>query len=148
MIKEQEYTICKFENKGGWHYVNLEYVENNQRVSSGWNTVSGTVDAVEFSKVKIWAGAKGDLFFPLNKEIRAKLGKELGDKVLIKMDFDQSPQKSRNQFWECLEFEPVAHQKFLKKSKFDQKLIIEQLDKIQNEEAWAIAMAKVIDELL
>lgn len=148
MIIEKEYEIKKFDSKGGWHFINLEYIDPSQRVKSGWNTVSGKVENVVFEKVKIWAGAKGDLFFPVNKAIRTQIKKELGDKVFVQLNFDSSPAKSKNEFWECLEFEPKAHAKFLKKSKFDQNLMIDSLDKIQNEEEWAMAVAKIINDLL
>lgn len=107
--------IKKFEGKGGWMYLELpESFIPKIFLEFGMVTVSGNVDGVSFKQKKLMPIGNGKLMLPLNKELRKKIGKTVGDQVSVEFFEDHSEPNIPEDFITCLKFESTkVYEKFL-----------------------------------
>jgi len=84
---------------------------------------------------------------PVKAEIRKNIGKNEGDWVHIILYSDQLPHVNHDDFMICLQDEPIAYQKFIKKQVDEQKTIINWIYSAKNDELKVERMAETLNKL-
>ncbi|BDD06686.1 YdeI/OmpD-associated family protein [Aureibacter tunicatorum] len=105
-LVEGRFTLQKFEGKGGWTYIELPKIDSNQKRPFGWISVSGVIDEISFSRVKLMGMGNGNLMFSVNAKLRKRLRKEAGDAVDLKLIEDSYEQCVPEEIILCLKEEP------------------------------------------
>lgn len=103
------YLIQKFEEKGGWTYVEIPEISPDRKAPFGWVQVRGMIDDYELKPYRLLPMGKGKMFLPLKAEIRKKIKKGAGDWVHIVLYLDDTPYVVPEAFLGCLLDAPRAN---------------------------------------
>ncbi len=141
-----ELIIRKFGAKGektGWTYVEID-AEHTQMINPGVKTsyqVKGKLDELEISGLSLIPAGEGNFILPLNADLRKKLRKKEGDRILAELEKDKEGYQLNPDFLEYLETEPRAmnffrglpgsHQKYFSKWIDSAKTIGTRADRIE-----------------
>lgn len=110
-------TIKKFGKMGektGWSYVEITSVQAG-KIKADYKRsykVKGFVDDVEISITAMIPMGGGAFIIPLKADLRKKLGKEAGDKVILKLEEDMKEYQLDKELMLCMKDEPEAVRKF------------------------------------
>ncbi|MEQ9064487.1 MAG: YdeI/OmpD-associated family protein [Vicingaceae bacterium] len=99
------FRLERFPGKGGWTYAALPSVKPDDSNPFGWVQVRGFVDDFELNQYKLMPMGKGELFLPVRKEIRKKIGKECGDLVRVVLYADNTTFLVPKEIALCFEYE-------------------------------------------
>ncbi|MFK8286746.1 DUF1905 domain-containing protein [Capnocytophaga canimorsus] len=105
LLTDKVYRIEKFEGKGGWTFVRISEIKPNKNAPFGWVRVFGTIDGHSIEKYNLQSMGNGNLFLPLNAQIRKKIKKQAGDNVHIVLYEDNVPSEIANELRMCLQDE-------------------------------------------
>lgn len=146
-LVDKEYLLEKFPGKGGWTYALIPEIEPDKHAWFGWVKTKGNIDGVEFSCVHLMPFGNGQLFFPVKKEIRRKIGKQEGDTVRIIIFKDESPFQIPEEFLQCLQNEPDAFKKFKLLSEGKQKEYSDWIYSAKTEETRVNRILRTIERI-
>ncbi len=106
-------TLLQFAEQGektGWTYINV-CAEIAAQVKPGNKKsfrVKGWLDSYAIKQVALIPMGKGDYIMAINATMRKGLKKRKGDKVLVKIELDETAIQPPAEMMECLEYEPAA----------------------------------------
>lgn len=106
-------TIHKFDKKGektGWTYIGISASQAN-KVKPGYRVgyrVKGSLDNYKFEKVAIMPMGNGSFILPINARMRKAIGKKQGDKLRVRMEYDEKRPKLSKDLLACLREDPDA----------------------------------------
>jgi len=143
----KQYTLEKFQGKGGWTFVQIPEIPQNKSNHFGWVKVKGSIDDYEIKKYHLMPMGNGKLFLPVKAEIRKKIKKHEGDIVRVILYPDDEAMEVPAEFTVCLKDDPGADQFFQSLSESEQKFYIEWIYSAKKEETKISRMAKAIDRL-
>jgi Domain of unknown function (DUF1905)/Bacteriocin-protection, YdeI or OmpD-Associated len=111
-------TILKFAKKGektGWSYIEISAKQANQlkpntKVSF---RVKGLLDTFAIKQKSLIPMGDGKFILPINGTMRKAIGKEVGERVTVRMELDESKFILSPDMMACLKDEP-ASMKFFK----------------------------------
>jgi hypothetical protein len=109
--------ILKFAKKGdktGWSYIEVSN-EKAELLNPGCKKsfrVKGHLDGLKVEKQALLPMGDGDFILPLKATIRKAIGKEAGDTVKVKLEFDKRELTLSSDFLECLKDDPRADEFF------------------------------------
>jgi hypothetical protein len=106
-------TIQKFDKKGektGWSYIVISASQAN-KIKPGYRVgfrVKGSLDSFEFEKTAILPMGDGSFILPINARMRKATGKKQGDKLRVRMEYDEKRPKLSKDLLACLKEDPDA----------------------------------------
>ena len=124
-IVSGEFLMERFPGKGGWTYIKLPLTIFSSGKAFGMMKVSGTIDDFSFEGKHLMPMGNGYIFLPLSKAIRSKIGKNVGDTVLMRLYKEEVPEKLPQELIACLKDDPGKYDLFLNLPKPEQKHWIE-----------------------
>ncbi len=143
----KKYLLEKFHGKGGWTYTTIKGIKKNKAGKFNFKKLRGFIDDHEFRKFHVMPTKNGDIFFPVNTEIRKQINKKEGDWITVILYPDDEPMDLPEELIMCLQDEPKAHSFFMKLSESEQKLYIQWIYSAKKEETKVERMAKTINRL-
>jgi Domain of unknown function (DUF1905)/Bacteriocin-protection, YdeI or OmpD-Associated len=146
-LVNQTYLLKKYEGKGGWTYAEIPEIPPAKHEHFGWVQVRGTIDAHEIKRYKLMPMGNGNLFLPVKKEIRKKIGKEAGDSIHVILYADNSPLEIPDEVMVCLLDSPKAHTFFMSLSESHQKYYIDWIYEAKRLETKVNRIATTIERL-
>jgi len=147
-LVDKEYLLEKFPGKGGWTYAAIPEVAKNPHTPFGWVRVKGSIDGFAIECAKLQPMGNGQLFFPVNAQIRKAIGKQAGDKVHITLFEDEISDQIREELRLCFENEPPEIvEKFDGLSEFLQNNYLGWIQDAKTEDEKAERILKLIEEL-
>lgn len=146
-LVNKEYLLKKYPGKGGWTYTEIPEIPQDRHRYFGWVQVKGTIDGYAINHYKLMPMGNGNLFLPVKKEIRKKIGKEAGDTIHVILYADNSPLSIPDELMVCLLDSPKAHQFFLSLTESSQKHYIDWIFEAKQLETKVNRMAKTIERL-
>jgi hypothetical protein len=99
---EGEFYLEKFTGKGGWTFVRLPLVGLGSKNHFGMLKVSGSIDSFIFENKTLMPMGDGFLFLPVSKEIRSKIKKTAGEKVILHLFRNEIPNQLTDELRDCL----------------------------------------------
>src|SRR5689334_17557383 len=105
--------IKKFGNKGektGWSYVEISsgQADKIKKHYKRAYKVKGTIDGKPVSQLAMIPMGNGAFIIPLKTQLRKKIIKEKGDKVVLQLEEDTKAYQLDKELVLCLKEEPVA----------------------------------------
>jgi hypothetical protein len=100
--------------KTGWTYVFIEQsvAEQLKPDTRTWFRVKGWIDSEPVKQLALAPIGEGNFILPVNGQIRRKIRKEVGQKVKLRLEPDDSELEISEDLLACLEDEPVAKEFF------------------------------------
>lgn len=147
-LTEGRFKLQRFQAKGGWTYISLPGITPAKGKAFGQLKVKGSIDGCEFEQYQLMPLGNGDLFLPVNINIRKKIGKKEGDTVKLVLFEDNAPLKIPSELLLCLQDEPKAYEIFMKLSEGYQKEFINWIYAAKREETRVTRMAAMISKVL
>ena len=146
-LTDKDYLLQKYPGKGGWTFAAIPEIDQDKHAWFGWVKVRGTIDDYEISNYHLMPMGNGTLFLPVKAEIRKKIGKNEGDWVHITLYSQELPKIDTEDFYLCLQDDPVAHANFNKLTEKEQTELIEWIYAPKNEQLKVERIAKALDKL-
>lgn len=137
----------KFTGKGGWTYARIPATVKQSGKPFGWVVVSGSIDALQFEKVKLMPTGDGHLFLPVKKAWRQALAKECGDTVSIILYAADIPDKLPHAAIELLDLFPECRQRYHSLPRNVQQEWIERIHTAPDEQQLEKLLGKFVDFL-
>jgi Domain of unknown function (DUF1905)/Bacteriocin-protection, YdeI or OmpD-Associated len=106
-------TIHKFDKKGektGWTYIEISAAQAG-KIKPGYKVgfrVKGSLDDWTFEKVALLPMGKGNFILPINAKMRKATGKKQGDKLKVRMEYDEKRPSLSRDLMTCLKEDPEA----------------------------------------
>ncbi len=147
-LVNEEFLLQKFPGKGGWTYAEIPQILQDKSKSFGWVKVKGSIDSYEFDNFNLAPMKSGKLFMAVRAEIRKHIGKQAGDYVRIILFEDHSVFVIPQELINCLQFDEMAHEKFMKLKEKHQKEFVNWIYSAKKEETIANRINKTIDMVL
>ncbi|ATA68185.1 hypothetical protein CGC48_05805 [Capnocytophaga cynodegmi] len=147
LLTDKIYRIEKFEGKGGWTFVRIPEIKPNKNAPFGWVRVFGTIDGHSIEKYNLQSMGNGNLFLPLNAQIRKKIKKQAGDNVHIVLYEDNVPSEIANELRMCLQDEKHLLETFLSYSETKRKKLIDWIYQSKNEDEKANRIVEIINRI-
>jgi hypothetical protein len=134
----------------GWTYITIPQALAQQLIPNNKKSfrVKGQLDAYTIKGVAVLPDGDGGFLLPLNATMRKAIGKRQGATLLVKLQVDKEPLTVPPDFWECLQDEPAALERFnngLLPS--HRNYFIKWVDGVKGETARAKRIAMAIDAL-
>jgi hypothetical protein len=147
---EGEFLMEKMPGKGGWTYVRLPGVSSDYRGKFGTVKASGTIDDYELVSYGLMPIRDGGLFLPIKAEIRKKIGKKEGDRVLVILyaDVESRPMATPADLLLCLEDEPEAYQTYQSYTDAERKAFLDWIGSASQDELRVQRIVQAIEMLL
>ncbi len=102
--------------KTGWSYVDISAAQAN-KIKADYKRsykVKGYIDELEISQTAMIPMGGGTFIIPVKADLRKKIGKQEGDKVILRLEEDLKEYKLDKELILCMKDEPVAYGKFKK----------------------------------
>lgn len=148
-IVDRECLLEKFSGKGGWTYIPLPEISLNKKGPFGWVIVNGFIDNYELSNHKLLSMGNNQLFLPVKTEIRKKIKKQVGDKVILRLSIDRSTLKIPLEIILCFQNEPQkAYRNFIHFSKGQQKAFLDWIYNAKTEEKKTERIIVMLDKAM
>jgi hypothetical protein len=144
-LVNKKYLLKKAPGKGGWTYIIISEIVRVKGKPLG--RVKGKIDDCEIKQFGLLPLKNGKILFPVNSQIRKKIGKKEGDWVHVILYIDSSPVKIPKELLICLKDEPVAYQTFLSYPKGEQRYFINWINSAKRDETKVERIAKTLDKL-
>ncbi|MFD2554842.1 YdeI/OmpD-associated family protein [Sphingobacterium tabacisoli] len=125
LLTDKQYTIEKFEGKGGWTYVRLPEIAPSKNAPFGWVRVSGSVDHYPIKAYNLQSMGQGIFFLPLKAELRKHIKKQAGDLVHVLLFEDNTPTEIPEELILCLSEENQVYETFCSYSDGEKKNIVD-----------------------
>jgi len=140
--------LQKMPGKGGWTFAAIPEIAQDKHAWFGWVKVRGTIDSFEISNYHLMPLGNGTLFLPVKAQIRKAIGKTEGDTVHIILYSQDLPPVSENDFYTCLNDEPLALEHFNKLIPTEQKKIIDWIFSVKNDDTRVERIGQSIEKLI
>lgn len=144
--------IKKFGSMGektGWTYVEVPF-EYADKLNPGVKTsyrVKGKLDDLSVKQLALLPMGGGDFIFPLNNDMRKKLGKRAGNSLTLKINIDNDAFSFNEDFMTCLSDEPKALNFFETLTGSHQKYFSKWIDSAKTDETKAKRITKAVNAL-
>jgi hypothetical protein len=147
-----ETIIKKFAEQGektGWTYIEIpvsiaQQIYPNQKKSF---RVKGKLDAIEISGMALLPMGDGMFIMALKADIRKKIRKIEGAKLVVDIEHDTSEYQLDVDFVECLEDEPKAKKYFFSQPKSHQNYFSKWIEAAKTNETKTKRITKAINAL-
>lgn len=147
LLVAKKYQLQKFPGKGGWTYVVISEIPQQQKGAFGMVKVKGRIDDFQLNGYHLMPMGTGQLFLAVRAEIRKKIGKKEGDWVMVELYADDAALQIPEELIDCLKDEPLAYQNFLKLSEGAQKEYRDWVYSAKKDGTKVERIAKMIDML-
>lgn len=147
-LVDKQYLLEKFKGKGGWTFAKIPEILQSKNTPFGWVRVRGTIDSFEIKNYNLQPMGNGNLFLPVNAEIRKKINKKEGDYVHIVLFADDFPTEIPEELKLCLMDEPNAYKTFLNYTNGEQKTFIEWIYAAKTDATKVQRIAKTLDKII
>lgn len=148
LLIDKEYTLQKFQGKGGWTYAAIPEIAQDKHAWFGTIKVRGSIDGYPIDNYHLMPMGNGILFMPVKAEIRKKIGKQEGDTVHIILYSLELPRVEEDDFSTCLKDEPDAWNNFCNLTDVEQKKWKDWVYSVKNDDLKVERIAQVINKLL
>lgn len=138
------FLLEKFPGKGGWTYARLPEIEPDKNSPFGWRRVRGTIDSHEISAYHLMPMGNGELFLPVNAQIRKKIKKEAGDTIEVELYRDDLPTEIPQELLAIINDERDLADNFQLYTDSEKKAFVDLIYAAKHEETKARRMAKVL----
>ncbi len=145
---DRDYTLQRFDGKGGWTYAEIPEIAPDPHAYFGWVRVKGSIDHYSLSNYRLQPMGNGRLFMPVNAKVRKLIGKEAGDVVHITLYRDELPAEVRDELLACLNDEPAALERFHQLPEATRNAHLDFIFDAKTEPIKIERIARVIDHLL
>lgn len=110
-------TIQKYSAKGektGWTYVGIppDILRKLNRKDKKGFRIKGELDGVKFEKLSTYPVGEGRFIIAINNQLKKKLGKKEGAKVLVKFEVDDRKAPQSRELLAALKEDPPAYEAF------------------------------------
>ena len=146
-LVNKDYLLEKFQGKGGWTYAAIPEILQDKHSYFGWVRVRGTIDNYEIRGCNLMPMGNGNLFLPVKKEIRKKIGKEEGDSVHVVLYADNLPVEIPEEIILCLSDDPAAAKTFQAYTESEKKAFIDWIYSAKKEETKIERIAVMLKKL-
>lgn len=143
-LVNNHYLLERFQAKGGWTYARIPEVLQDRSAPFGWVKVRGTIDGVEIRNYHLMPMGNGNLFLPVNAQVRKTIGKAEGDYVHVILYADNSAVEVPEELRQCLLDVPVAYRNFLNCTPGEKKAFIDWIYAAKKEDTKVERIAKAI----
>lgn len=141
------YILERFKAKGGWTYISIPEILEQDKWKPKGVKVSGSIDDYPIKQLRLMR--TGDMvFLPVGAAIRRTIGKREGDKVQVILFEDDSEIVVPVELMECLEDEPAALKYFMQLSEGYKREYIAWINGAKQASTKAGRIAKMIGKLL
>ncbi|MEB2783196.1 YdeI/OmpD-associated family protein [Algoriphagus persicinus] len=147
LLVEGEFLLERFQGKGGWTFVKFPKEIMPSSKAFGMMKVSGSVDNFSFEGKHLMPMGNGYIFLPVAKPIRTKIGKDEGDRVLIRLYKEEIPDQIPEELIDCLKDDPGKFDLFVALSKSGQKQWIQYIYSSDNIEDRSNRIIKLLNSL-
>lgn len=145
-------TILKFDRKGektGWSYIEVtkkqaESLCAGKKVSF---RVKGMFDRFAIKQTALLPMGDGNFILPLNATMRKGIGKKVGDKITVTLEWDQSKFEMSADFMICLEDEPHALSYFIALPASHQRYFGKWIDSAKTDATKAKRLTRAVNAL-
>ena len=144
---EGEFFLEKFSGKGGWTFVRLPLAQLGVKTHFGMLKVSGSIDTYDFDEKTLMPMGDGFLFLPVSKEIRLRIKKQEGEKVMLHLFRNGIPSQLTDELRDCLLDDPGKLDLFLGLTAEDQMRWLEVIYSTNTEEQKAERIVRLLDFL-
>lgn len=133
-IVDGTFKIEKFSSKGGWTYVLFPHLEPNKKAPFGWRNVFGTIDNLVIENYNLQPFGNGQLFLPLNAQIRKSLKKDVGENVTIKLFETKLTIEDIAEIVNCFKTDEKAFSRWQKMSDANKSKTLHHIFRAKNED--------------
>lgn len=150
-IINQKYLLHKMPEKGGWTYIVVKEIPKAEQKKHGMDKLEGTMDGHKLAKVSLMPMKNGNLFMPVNAEIRKAIGKEAGawvDLVIYNVAKEEETLSAEETLLLCLEDEPTAKSNFENYTEVERAAFYTWIEASGSDEIKVNRIAKSIDLVL
>jgi hypothetical protein len=140
----------KMGEKTGWSYVEISAAQAN-KIKPDYKRsykVKGTIDEMEIQQTAMIPMGGGAFIIPLKAGLRKKIGKESGDKVVLKLEEDEKEYQLDKELILCMKDEPVAYVKFKKLPRSHQNYYSKWVESAKTPETKSRRIGVVINGIL
>lgn len=148
LLVDHVYQLQKMPGKGGWTYVSIPEIKQDKRAWFGMIKVKGSIDDYEIDNYHIMPMGNGGMFLPVKGDIRKVIGKQVGDWVHVVLYSLELPAVEADDFFACLQDEPLALERFNKLSQNEQKKVRDWIYAVKNDDIKVERIAQTIERLL
>lgn len=141
------YTVQRFRAKGGWTYISIPEIIEQELWKTGGIKVKGSVDDHIIQQLRLMR-TRDMVFLPLSASIRKATRKKEGDKVSIILFEDESELSIPADLQECLEDEPAALEYFVSLTEGYKREYIAWINAAKQPATKAGRISKMIGKLL
>ncbi|WP_290791892.1 YdeI/OmpD-associated family protein [Flavihumibacter sp. UBA7668] len=144
--------IEKFDQQGektGWSYLLISQ-KQAEKLNPGCKKsfrVKGRLDELEIKAMALLPMGGGDFILPLKAGIRKALGKQKGDSIRLKLEFDPQELKINGDLLECLQDEPAAREFFNSLTPGHQRYFTKWIEEAKTEQTRTRRVAQCVDAL-
>jgi hypothetical protein len=147
-----ETIIKKFAEQGektGWTYIEIPSIIAQKIVPNYKKSfrVKGKLDAIEISGMALLPMGDGAFIMALKADIRKKIGKIEGAKLVVDIEHDTAEYQLDVDFVECLEDEPKAKKYFFSQPKSHQNYFSKWIESAKSNETKAKRIARAVNAL-
>ncbi len=147
LLVEGKFLLERFPGKGGWTFVKFPKEIISTSKAFGMMKVSGSIDDFPFEGKHLMPMGNGNIFLPIAKPIRTKIGKEEGDIVVIRLFKVDVPDQLPQGIIDCLKDDPGKFELFEKLAESDQKHWIEYIYSSDKIDVISDRIIKLLDSL-
>lgn len=141
------YILQRFKAKGGWTFISIPEIIEQDKWKTGGIKIKGTIDDCEVSQLRLMR--TGDMvFLPINATIRKHTRKREGDKVMAVLYEDHAAIAIPEELMICLEDEPAALKYFMQLTEGYKREYIAWINGAKQPQTKAGRIAKMIGKLL
>lgn len=146
-IIDASYTIQHKQVSGGWHYVELSGIPEQDVAANGLVRIRGWIDEVEIRQFNLLPMKNGNKMLVIKAAIRKVIKKKGGDKVHIKLFPDSSAIEVPEDILDSLLQSPRAYEHFEQLSESNKKYYIDWIDEAKGVETKVNRIVKMIRQL-
>ena len=148
VLLNKEIVLERFPGKGGWTYAKTFGIKPDKSTPFNWTVVSGFIDEIRLSHVKLMPMGDGTLFLPVNKELRKKLGKKEGDSVRLILWSEHGTYKIPDWIHQCLIDAGIqAVNSFYGRSQIEQKSWVDWIEQARTDDLKIQKVITLMDHL-
>lgn len=152
MITKLECIIEKFDKQGektGWTYlfIPFDFAEKiNKGVKKAYR-VKGKIDAISFEQIALAPMGEGNFILPIKADLRKKIIKPLGEKVLLQIEVDTFEKPIDEELMECIKDDTLALKHFEAMPKSHQKYYSNYVESAKTTETKAKRIAQIVNAI-
>lgn len=141
------FTIQRKEGPAPWHFVELSGIPQQFVAANGLVRISGWIDDVEIRQFNLLPMKNGNKMLVIKAAIRKRIGKKVGDQVLVKLYPDDTPVEIPEEILDSLLQSPRAYDHFMQLTDSNKKYYIDWVQEAKQVDTKVNRLVKMIEQL-